>query len=260
MIIDDLVAATKRRVAREKQLVTYEEIKNQALSMAITDDFTFEAALRKPGVSFICEVKKASPSKGVIASDFDFLKVAREYEQAGADAISVLTEPDYFQGHIDYLKAIHQEVSLPLLRKDFIIDDYMIYQAKVYGASAVLLIASILDDETLSSYLSLTQTLGLSALVEAHNPEEIEKAVKAGARMIGINNRDLRDFSVDIHNSLRYRHLIPEDVVFVSESGIENREQIIELEQNNVQAVLIGETMMRAQDKQSLIKTLRGQL
>ncbi|MBO6047413.1 MAG: indole-3-glycerol-phosphate synthase, partial [Erysipelotrichaceae bacterium] len=178
MIIDDLVAATKRRVAREKQLVSYEEMKKQAFSMDVTDDFPFEAALRKPGVSFICEVKKASPSKGVIASDFDFLKVAREYEQAGADAISVLTEPDYFQGHIDYLKAIHQEVSLSLLRKDFIIDDYMIYQAKVYGASAVLLIASILDDETLSSYLSLTQTLGLSALVEAHKPEEIEEAVK----------------------------------------------------------------------------------
>ena len=258
MIIDDIVAATKKRIARDKELITYEAMKAKALSLPIDDEFPFEKALRKDGVSFTCEVKKASPSKGLIAPDFDFVSIAKEYERIGADAMSVLTEPDFFQGDISYLDAIHKQVSIPLLRKDFIIDDYMIYQAKAAGASAILLIASLLDLETLTKYQALAHSLGLSALVEAHNPEEIDKALAAGASIIGINNRDLRDFTVDIHNSLRYRHLIPDDVLFVSESGIDSRAQIEELEDNHVQAVLIGETMMRAKDKQAMINRLRG--
>lgn len=258
MIIDEIVRSTEKRIQREKQLVPLEEVKEQAYKLP-KSHFRLYNTLKEPALSYICEVKKASPSKGVIAQDFDYLKIAKEYEDIGAHAISVLTEPDYFQGHLSYLKEISEEVSIPTLRKDFIIDEYMIYQAKIAKASAVLLISGILTLEQLKHYLSICHELGLDALVEARDEEQLQKAIKAKARIIGVNNRDLRDFSVDIHHSLRFLNMIPEDVLFVSESGIQERSQIMELEEHHVNGVLIGETLMRARDKGAMLKRLKGE-
>lgn len=245
-ILEEIAEKTRARVVEKKERKPLEQIKKEAESMDANTGFPFEEALKQKGVSFICEVKKASPSKGLIAPDFPYLEIARAYEEAGARAISVLTEPYYFQGSEEYLSEIHKTVSLPLLRKDFTVDEYMIYEAKVIGASAVLLICSLLDKETLQRYLGIAEGLGLTALVEAHDEEEVEQAVAAGARVIGVNNRDLKSFTVDISNSLRLRRLVPEGVLFVSESGIRTAEDISELAANRVDAALIGETMMRA--------------
>lgn len=219
---------------------------------------SFKEALQAPGMSYICEVKKASPSKGLIAPDFPYLQIAREYEQAGAAAISCLTEPFYFQGADMYLEEIAQAVHIPVLRKDFVVDEYMIYQAKALGASAVLLICAILSDEQLCSYRKLAESLGMDALVEAHDEEEVQRALQAGAEIIGVNNRDLRTFQVDMANSIRLRELAPEHVVFVSESGIRTAEDIRRLREHNIQAVLIGETLMRSADKKEALEMLNG--
>lgn len=259
MILDDIVAKTKERVAAEKQVISLTEMKALAKAQPITDDFPFYKALSKKGLSYILEVKKASPSKGLIASHFDYVAIAQNYEAIGADAISVLTEPDFFQGDIRYLKEITQNVSIPVLRKDFIIDEYMIYQAKANGASAILLITGILDDQTLKRYLDVAHQLGLSALVEARDETQVKRALASGARIIGVNNRDLRDFTVDIHNSLRYMELIPDDVVFVSESGIEKRAQTLACEEKGASAVLIGETFMKAPDQRAMLAALKGE-
>lgn len=212
----------------------------------------------KKEISFICEVKKASPSKGLIAEDFPYLDIAKDYEAAGADAISCLTEPYYFKGSDEYLKNIKKEVSIPVLRKDFTINEYMIYQAKCMGADAVLLICAILDDSELLQLGKLAKSLGLSALVEAHDEREIERALKAGADIIGVNNRDLKTFQVDIYNSIRLRKYVPEDICYVSESGIKNENDIRNLIMNETNAVLIGETLMRSNDKKDMINRLRG--
>lgn len=259
MILDDIVAKTKERVAAEKQVISLAEMKALAKAQPITDDFPFYKALSKKGLSYILEVKKASPSKGLIAPDFDYVTIAQNYEAIGADAISVLTEPDFFQGDIRYLKEITQNVSIPVLRKDFIIDEYMIYQAKANGASAILLITGILDDQTLKRYLDVAHHLGLSALVEARDETQVKRALASGAKIIGVNNRDLRDFTVDIHNSLRYMELIPDDVVFVSESGIEKRAQTLACEEKGASAVLIGETFMKAPDQRAMLAALKGE-
>lgn len=261
MILDQIVASTRARVAREKERHSPEEIQERASSMATESglpDFPFEKMLRRETIQFICEVKKASPSKGVIAREFPYLDIAREYEQAGAGAISVLTEPEFFQGSPRYLSEIRETVKIPLLRKDFIIDAYQIYQARVLGADAVLLICAVLDAETLGRYIRLCGRLGLSALVEAHDERELEKALAAGARIIGVNNRDLRDFTVDIGNSIRLRSCAPDTVAFVAESGIKSREDIERLEAAGVDGVLIGETLMRSSDKKALLDGLRG--
>lgn len=221
MILDEIAAKTKERVAEQKKKVPLEEMKRQALDIVAreTDNgsspyskFLFRDNLAADGISFICEVKKASPSKGLIAPDFPYVEIAKEYEAAGASAISVLTEPFYFQGSNQFLMDIKKEVNIPLLRKDFTVDEYMIYEAKVIGASAVLLICAILDDEQLASYLQLAHELGMSALVEAHDEEEVRRAIACGAGIIGVNNRDLRTFTVDIMNSVRLRKLIPDMV------------------------------------------------
>lgn len=211
-------------------------------------------------MSFICEVKKASPSKGIIAEDFPYMQIAGEYEKAGAAAISCLTEPYYFKGSDDYLKAIAAHVHIPVLRKDFTVDEYMIYEAKVFGASAVLLICAILTDEELVRFQKIAHSLGLSALVEAHTEEEVRRAIASGARIIGVNNRDLKTFKVDINTSTRLRKLVPDDIVYVSESGIRNAEDIAALYKNNTDAVLIGETLMRAPDKKKALDELRGRV
>ncbi|HIQ99189.1 MAG TPA: indole-3-glycerol phosphate synthase TrpC [Candidatus Scybalocola faecavium] len=219
---------------------------------------SFAGALSGTELKFICEVKKASPSKGIIARDFPWLDIAREYEAAGAAAISCLTEPYWFLGKDEYLKEIAKTVHIPVLRKDFTVDDYMIYEAKTLGAAAVLLICTILDDCQLKDYLQLTQSLNMDALVEAHTPEEIKRAVKAGAKIIGVNNRNLKDFSADIKNSHRLRSLAPPETLFVSESGIKTREDIQILKENGTNAVLIGETLMRAGDKKKMLDYLAG--
>jgi indole-3-glycerol phosphate synthase len=270
MILDDLAAGARKRVELVKQKVSLREIQERAKKMADTalspavPPFPFEKALAKPGISFICEVKKASPSKGVIAegkpgsSGFPCLEIAREYEEAGASAISVLTEPEYFLGRDEYLKEIAAEVKLPVLRKDFTVDPYQIYEARVLGASAVLLICALLDSETLALYLDIAHSLGLSALVEAHTEAETEQAANAGARIIGVNNRDLKTFKVDLGVTARLRRLIPAGVLSVSESGIRGPEDIRLLKEQNIDAVLIGETLMRATDKKRTLAELRA--
>lgn len=259
-ILAEIAEKTKARVAEEKQNCPLAELRAQAetLAKAAPMDFPFQRALAAPGMSFICEVKKASPSKGLIAPDFPYLEIAREYEAAGASAISCLTEPYWFQGRDEYLREITGTVSIPVLRKDFTVDEYMIYGAKTLGASAVLLICAILDDGQLRDYMTLARELGLSALVEAHDEREIERALQAGAQIIGVNNRDLKTFTVDTNNSVRLRQLVPPEVLFVSESGIRTHEDIQTLYDNGTNAVLIGETLMRAKDKKAMLDTLRG--
>ena len=308
MILDEIAEKTKKRVAEQKKKVPLEAMKRQALDIVAreTDNgsspyskFQFRDNLAADGISFICEVKKASPSKGLIAPDFPYVDIAKEYEAAGASAISVLTEPFYFQGSNQFLMDIKKEVNIPLLRKDFTVDEYMIYEAKVIGASAVLLICAILDDEQLVSYLKLAHELGLSALVEAHDEDEVRRAIACGAGIIGVNNRDLRTFTVDIMNSVRLRKLVPDTVpvkdsltkgsgtdtvcdvksdihsdkgsdpfvdpfvsqkmVYVSESGIKTKEDIDRLKANGTDAVLIGETFMRSPDKKRLFAELKGE-
>lgn len=258
-ILDQLADYARQRVEEVKRQTPLAEIKRQALALP-KGDFRFEKALAKPGLSFICECKKASPSKGLIAADFPYLQIAKEYEAAGADAISVLTEPKWFLGSDRYLEEIASAVSTPCLRKDFTVDDYMIYQAKLLGASAVLLLCAILDDAQLREYLALCDGLGLSALVEAHDKAEVDRALNAGARILGVNNRDLKNFTVDTENSRRLRARIPEDVLFVSESGVRTAEDVARLAAIGADAVLIGETLMRAPDKTAKLRELKGLL
>lgn len=258
-ILEQLAEHAAYRTEQAKKIVSFGELKERALSMA-KGDLGFEMALQKPGISFICECKKASPSKGLIAPEFPYLQIAREYEAAGADCISVLTEPKWFLGSDDYLREIAEKVSIPCLRKDFTVDEYMIYEAKVLGASAVLLICSILSGTQIREYLEVCEMLGLSALVEAHDEEEVEKALSAGARIIGVNNRNLKDFTVDTGNSRRLRELIPAEVLFVSESGVQGPEDVRLLSQIGIDAVLVGEALMRAPDKKEMLGRLRGNL
>jgi indole-3-glycerol phosphate synthase len=246
------------RVAGKKKIVPLTEIKAAAFSTDCATGFLFEQALAGNDIKFICECKKASPSKGIIAPEFPYLEIAREYEKAGAACISVLTEPKWFMGRDEYLKEIAAAVSIPCLRKDFIVDEYMIYEAKTLGASAVLLICSLLNSETIRRYIDICDGLGLSALIEAHDEDEIAAALKAGARIIGVNNRNLRDFTVDIHRSERLRKLVPESVLFVAESGIKTADDIDILQHANVNGVLIGETLMCAADKKAMLDDLRG--
>ncbi len=258
-VLDQLAEHARKRTEAAKEKIPPEIIKKHALELA-KGNFAFENALRRPGLSFICECKKASPSRGLIAADFPYLQIAKEYETAGADCISVLTEPKWFLGCDEYLKEIAASVSIPCLRKDFTVDEYMLYEAKLLGASAVLLICSILTDEQLKEYMSICNELGLSALTEAHDKYEVERALKAGARIIGINNRNLKDFSVDTENSRKLRKLIPPDVLFVSESGVKDANDIKKLKNIGADAVLIGEALMLAPDKKAKLSELRGNL
>lgn len=256
-ILDKLADYARERVESAKKDISLEEIKDKAYALP-KGDFAFEKALKKDELSFICECKKASPSKGLIAADFPYLEIAKEYEKAGADCISVLTEPKWFLGNNDYLKEIAENVKIPCIRKDFTVDEYMIYEAKVLGASAVLLIVAILSDNQLKDYIKICDELGLSALVEAHDEQEVKTALEAGARIIGVNNRNLKDFSVDTENSKRLRNLIPCDIIFVSESGVKTAEDVKAIREIGADAVLIGETLMKAPDKKQKLNELRG--
>ena len=257
-ILDRLADHARERVEEAKRRQSLTEIRQRASDMP-KGNFAFENALKKPDIAFICECKKASPSKGLIAPEFPYLSIAREYEAAGADAVSVLTEPKWFLGSDKYLKDIAEAVSIPCLRKDFTVDEYMIYEAKLLGASAVLLICSILSEEQIKEYIGICDGLGRSALVEAHDGEEVEIALRAGARMIGVNNRNLKDFSVDTENSRRLRQMIPPEVLFVSESGVGSAEDVSRLRGIGADAVLIGETLMRAADKKAKLRELKGE-
>lgn len=261
-ILDEIAEKTKDRIAMQKKETAPEEMRRRAEAACRAEKepgtFPFEKALASDGISFICEVKKASPSKGVIAQEFPYMQIAREYEAAGASAISCLTEPYWFLGKDEYLAEIAAGVKIPLLRKDFTVDEYMIYQAKTLGASAALLICAILDDAQLKAYGELAGELGLSALVEAHTEKEIERALKADARILGVNNRNLKNFQVDVEQSRRLRSLVPKEVLFVSESGIRTPQDIAVLAENGTDAVLIGETLMRAKDKKAALEELRG--
>lgn len=259
-ILEEIAARTRERIAKEKSCISVSELENriQEVNKNAGQKITFFQALQKDGMSYICEVKKASPSKGLIAPDFPYLAIAKEYEQAGASAISCLTEPFYFQGADQYLREISAAVQIPVLRKDFTVDEYMIYQAKSLGASAVLLICAILDDGELRAYRQLAKELGLDALIEAHDEYEVDRVLNLGAEIVGVNNRDLRTFQVDMNNSIRLRKMAPDNVVFVSESGIRTPEDIRLLYENKVDAVLIGETLMRSPDKKAALESLNG--
>jgi len=271
-ILDEIADKTRLRVEKAKEVAPFEQLKKNALALA--EDvgswesgvgsreeaarFPFERAIAAPGLSFICEVKKASPSKGVIAADFPYLQIALEYEAAGAAAISVLTEPDYFMGSDQYLREIAAAVSCPTLRKDFVIDTYQIYEAKILGAKAVLLICALLDAQTLAEYIKIAGELNLSPLVEIHDEAEAEQAVRAGARIIGINNRDLKTFKVDLAVTARLRSLIPEGILTVTESGIKSPEDVRAISGLGIDAALVGESLMRATDKRSFLAALKG--
>ena len=263
-ILVQIAAATKLRVERRKDELPLEQLrselfeKEQWKSFSGSPAYAFETALRRKGISFICEVKKASPSKGIIAGDFPYLNIAKEYEQAGADAISVLTEPDFFLGRDEYLSEISRAVRIPVLRKDFIIDEYQLYEAKRIGADAVLLICSLLTKERLRYFLMITKQLGLSALVEVHTENEVGMALQAGAGIIGVNNRNLKTFTVNLMTSIELRKQVPQNILFVAESGIHTPEDIRLLEEAGVDAVLIGEALMRSNDKKKLLSELRS--
>lgn len=257
IILEQLTEHARERVAQAKESISLLEIRKEAY-MLPKGNFSFEKALKKSGISFICECKKASPSKGLIAEDFPYVEIAKEYEAAGADCISVLTEPKWFLGKKGYLREITENVSIPCLRKDFTVDEYMIYEAKLLGASAVLLICSILTEKEIADYIKICDSLGLSALVEVHNEQEVETAIKVGARIIGVNNRNLKDFTVDTSNSKRLRRLVPEGILFVAESGVKSRLDIEAMQETGADAVLIGETLMKANDKRAKLQELRG--
>lgn len=258
-ILDKLASHAKERVNLAKQSLSLQDIKKRAFSLP-KGNFEFEKALKNADFAFICECKKASPSKGIISEDFDYLNIAKEYEKAGAHCISVLTEPKWFLGSDKHLKEISKNVSIPCIRKDFTVDEYMIYEAKILGAKAVLLICSILNSEQIENYIKICDDLGLSALVETHNEDEIKTAINSGSRIIGVNNRNLKDFTIDTKNSENLRKLVPKDIIFIAESGITNAQDIKNLKNNNVNGVLIGETLMKAQNKQQKLLELKSML
>lgn len=265
-ILEEIAEKRKNDIAARKEKVSLSQMKKMAMRLAemeLSENgcflFPFEKSLKGKEIHFICEVKKASPSKGLIVKEFPYLEIAKEYEKAGASAISVLTEPEYFLGKDEYLKEIVENVRIPVLRKDFTVNDYQIYEAKVLGANAVLLICSLLDDATLKNFLDTAHSIGISALVETHDEEEVKRALALGARIIGVNNRNLKDFTVDIQNSVNLRKMVPDEVIFVSESGMKTAEDIRVLKENGTNAVLIGETLMRAEDKGKMLRELSGE-
>ena len=258
-ILDKLADLSRERAKREQETVSAEELREQAKALGKGNGEAFLSALKKPGISFICEIKKASPSKGLISPDFPYLKIAEAYEQAGADCISCLTEPEYFLGSDDIFREVREKVSLPMLRKDFTVCEYQLDQARVMGANAALLIVSLMDERTLAAYLEHCEELGIAALVETHDEEEIRTAVSAGAKIIGVNNRNLKDFSVDFGNAARLRDRIPPECIYVAESGVRTPEDVQRLRQIGADAALIGETLMRAEDPAETLKSLRRQ-
>ena len=277
-ILSKIIEATKERIIEAKKSKTIDELlegildnqdklaaeiaenekREEKVDIIVKEDFCFERALEGDDISFICEIKKASPSKGVIAENFNWLEIARDYEIAGANAIYILTEPVFFQGDNRHLIDVANTVRIPILRKDFIIDGYQIYESKLLGADAILLIASILRPEEIKHFIKIADGLGLSCLVETHTEEEIISSLKAGARVIGVNNRDLKTFNVDINHTVRLRPFVPKDKLFVSESGISSSDHINKLKRIGANGVLIGEALMKKSDKKRALREFRG--
>lgn len=257
MILDKIVEKTKERVTELKRKQSLNYLKELLRYIEVEKRSLYDT-LKKDGISFICEVKKASPTKGIIDEEFKYLEIGKEYESIGADIVSVLTEPYFFQGDTKYLNEISNNIKIPILRKDFIIDEYQIYESKSIGANGILLICSILTENQLKEYIQISERLGLDVLVEARDKTEIDMALNAGSKIIGVNNRNLKDFSVDINNSIALREFVPKDIVYISESGIKTREDIEILEKNNVDGVLIGETLMKSKDRKKLLDELKG--
>lgn len=258
MILDTLAAASKKRADELIKKYGLSVLRREAEAMPKANR-SFGLALQKEGLSFICEVKKASPSKGLIAKTFNPKEQAMLYQNAGAAAISCLTEPQYFLGSNSYLTEISRAVSLPVLRKDFTVHEAQIYEAKLIGADAVLLITSLLKEAVLREFIAVADSVGLDVLTEVHDENELEAALNAGAEIIGVNNRNLRDFTVDLNNSLRLRKLVPPDITFVAESGIKTRADVAVLQKAGTDAVLIGETLMRSGDVKATLKQLAGE-
>lgn len=256
MILDDIAAETRRRVEELKREGYYEKIHQEMVHFQPSQKHAFYKNLAKPGLSFICELKKASPSKGIISEDFPFEKIGKEYEAAGASAISCLTEPKWFKGDMAYLTRIAKEVTIPVLRKDFIIDACQIEEAVLGGASAILLIAAILSDEEIKTFLHLAHELGLGVLCEAHDEKEMERMLQAGARIVGVNNRDLRDFTIKLENTETLAKMVPDDVLLVSESGMMSPEIVRRMHEAGADAVLIGEMLMRAENRGALLRQM----
>ena len=256
-ILDEIVEKTKTRT---EDLKNNKNLKELALSLK-SSNFSFKKALETDGgIKIIAEIKKTSPSKGLICPNFNPSLIAREYKNANADCISVLTEPYFFSGDNSYIETVKKASNKPVLRKDFIIDELQIYETKLTGADCILLICAVLDKEKLQKFIQIADSLSLSVLVEAHNEDEIKNAIEAGADIIGVNNRNLKTFEIDFNNSLKLRKFVPDNILFVSESGIKTREDMVKLENAGVNAVLIGETFMKSKDKAAEIKKLRGQI
>lgn len=256
MILDTIVARKREEVARLRKggIELPPEFKDRVI--APPRGFS-RALLAYQGVAIIAEVKKASPSKGLICHDFDPVRIAGNYEKLGAQAVSVLTDVDFFQGSLRYLMQVREAISLPVIRKDFIIDPLQVEEARVYGADAILLIAAILDESQLRDYRQQAAECGMDSLVEVHDEQELEVALKAGSLLIGVNNRNLKDFSMDLGTTLRLKKLIPTDIPVVSESGLRNREDIQLLAEAGIAAALIGESLMRAGSSGTLLQELR---
>ena len=256
-ILQTIAAHARTRVAADRAKISLEELKALCQEAGPGQGEQFVSALNRPGLSFLCEIKKASSFLGLISPDFPYLDIARAYEAAGADGVSCLTEPKWFLGSDDIFRQVRRTISLPMLRKDFTVDEYQIYQARLMGANAVLLIVSLLDGETLKGYLNLCRSLGLAALVETHDGQEVDAALNAGAEIIGVNNRNLKDFSVDFSNAARLRDRIPPGVLYVAESGLTGPEDAAALKRLGADAALVGEALMRAPDKGAMLASLR---
>lgn len=253
MILDQILLDTKKRVKKLYQRHPLESWKSKADKVPLSN-FKFHRTIENNSFSIIAEIKKASPSKGMIDKAFDYKQIAKDYKEAGVNCISVLTEPYHFSGRNEYIQTVKQISELPVLRKDFIIDEIQIYESVLLGADCILLICKALSLKQLTKFLQIAETLQLSALVEAHTLEDVTMALQANAKMIGVNNRDLQTFEVDLQTSLTLRESVPSDVMFVSESGIKTVNDIKRIKTGNINAVLIGETLMRSKDKKMLIK------
>ncbi len=256
MILDELAEHARERVAIDKEKISLEKMKELALSLS-KNNFRFEKALKENKISIIAEVKKASPSKGVISEEFPYIDIAKEYEKSGATCVSVLTEPKWFLGSDQIFRDVRKTIDLPIIRKDFTIDEYQIYQAKVMGADAVLLICALLDTDTIKKYLNICEELELSALVETHNEDEIKSALKAGARILGVNNRNLKDFTVNLDNASDLKKHVPEGIIFVAESGITSPIDGINLAKSGANALLIGEALMKTNSIENFISEIK---
>lgn len=260
MILEDIIESTKEELNNEKKRCSIYKLKEKAFNLPIDKSFPLEKALAKDDLSYILEIKKRTPDKGDLSSTFDYKAIAKEYEMIGASAISVVTESNYYKGDKDYLTEIKKIVKVPVIRKDFILDEYMVYESKVLGADAIVLIAGILDEITLMRCMNLADSLGMSVIVETHNSLQIKKALRVKARIISVNNRDLRDFSIDLSNTNKLRELVSDDVIFISEGGIKTREHIEMLEDKKVDGVIIGEIMMKSHDKRHTFEVLNGNI